>query len=237
MRFASVARQGSKLVLQWTGIGTLQETDGTGKPWTWTDVSNATNPLVINPTGARRFYRLRRIPLPADQNTFALYHFDEPSGNALDTSGNGWTGTLQNGASRAESAHGLGRALLLDGFDDYVSIAPQLLNDLPQGGVEANIWVESFIPNSVSPIISKGDTTLTQFVFGVSSNSISVAGGFGLDGLTVPVSIPLRTWTKVAATWDGAVRKLYVNDALVGQDASPFVPSEPRWQPGENRPA
>jgi len=122
------------------------------------------------------------------------------------------------------SAPGLGRALLLDGVDDYVSIAPQLLNDLAQGSVEANLWVESFIPNVASPIIAKGDVTLTQFLLGISSNSIVVAGAFGLDGLTAPASIPLRRWTKVAVTWDGSVRKLYVNDLLVGQDASPFFP-------------
>ena len=109
-------------------------------------MANPTNPLLINPTGARKFYRLRSVgvqtPLTADQNTLALYHFDEPSGDALDASGNGWTGTLQNGASRTNSASGLGTALLLDGLDDYVSIAPELLNNLPQGSVEANIWIE-----------------------------------------------------------------------------------------------
>src|SRR5437660_114908 len=78
------------------------------------DVVHPPNPFVVNPIGSRRFYRLRQLtgqmPLTADQNTLALYHFDEPSGDTLDVSGNGWTGTLQNGASRAESAPGLGNA-------------------------------------------------------------------------------------------------------------------------------
>ncbi len=45
-----------------------------------------------------------------------------------------------------------------------------------------------------------------------------------MDGLTCPTTIPLRTWTKVAVTWNGEVRKLYVNDVLVCQGPSTFIP-------------
>jgi hypothetical protein len=59
-RFTSVSLQGGQVVIGWEGSGKLQETEGTGNPWQWTDVPNPTNPIVVNPTGARKFYRLQR---------------------------------------------------------------------------------------------------------------------------------------------------------------------------------
>ena len=73
-------------------------------------------------------------PLTADAQTRALYHFNELTGTLIeDSSFSGiWDGTLLNGAGRGASLFNAGTALALDGIDDYASVAPEVLNDIPQ---------------------------------------------------------------------------------------------------------
>jgi hypothetical protein len=55
----TATNQGSSLVISWTGPGTLQSANSIRGPWT--DVSGATNPLIIPPSAQapQRYYRLR----------------------------------------------------------------------------------------------------------------------------------------------------------------------------------
>jgi len=66
----SILRQAGQVILSWAGTGTLQESDETGNPWTWADMVNQTNPLVIDPAEGQKFYRLRtgagQTPLEPD---------------------------------------------------------------------------------------------------------------------------------------------------------------------------
>jgi hypothetical protein len=54
----SAAFQNGKVVVSWTGGGTLQTT--TSLPGTWTDVPASTSPYSVSPTGGAAFYRLRQ---------------------------------------------------------------------------------------------------------------------------------------------------------------------------------
>jgi Concanavalin A-like lectin/glucanases superfamily len=54
----SAAFQNGKVVVSWTGGGTLQTTKSL--PGTWTDVPSSTSPYSVSPTGAAAFYRLRQ---------------------------------------------------------------------------------------------------------------------------------------------------------------------------------
>jgi len=166
-------------------------------------------------------------PLAPDAQTRALYHFDELGGAIIEDSsfGGTWDGTLLNGAGRGASLFASGTALALDGADDYASASPELLNDLPQGTIEAWVYVESFMPESFSPIITKGSAALTDLGFFVHSTGFVIHGGLGVDGFTVLTPIPLQTWTKVAVTWDGSYRRLYLNDSLVGEEARAWAPA------------
>jgi hypothetical protein len=54
----SIARQGSNVVVSWSGTAVLQSVDDiTGK---WATVTGATSPYTVNPTGAHKFYRLQQ---------------------------------------------------------------------------------------------------------------------------------------------------------------------------------
>ncbi|MBM3835422.1 MAG: hypothetical protein FJ403_19530 [Verrucomicrobia bacterium] len=58
-KISSAARQGDKLVITWTGGGTLQTS--ASLPATWTDVAGATtSPATVNLADLKRFYRIRR---------------------------------------------------------------------------------------------------------------------------------------------------------------------------------
>lgn len=58
LKFSTVRRDGSNLVIEWTGAGTLESADAvTGS---WTAVANAKSPFSAALSGAAKFYRLRQ---------------------------------------------------------------------------------------------------------------------------------------------------------------------------------
>jgi hypothetical protein len=57
-KFDPPTLQSGKIKISWTGSGSLQSAAQLQGPWT--DVVNATNPLLIDPTGAARFFRIRQ---------------------------------------------------------------------------------------------------------------------------------------------------------------------------------
>lgn len=170
---------------------------------------------------------LAQTPLAPDEQTRALYHFDEPDGIIIeDSSFSGvWDGILLNGATRGPSLFGSGKALQLDGIDDFAVASGDVLNNSPQGTIEAWVYVESFMPDFGSPVITKGSPALTDLGLFVHSTGFGIHGGLGVDGFTSPTPIPLRTWTKIAVTWDGSHRRLYLNDRLDAEEARAWAPA------------
>jgi len=168
-----------------------------------------------------------QTPLSPDAQTRALYHFDEPAGTMIEDSSfsGAWDGALLSGATRGPSLFDTGTALALDGVDDYASVSPEVLNNLPQGTIEAWVYVESFMPEFFSPVVTKGTAALTDLGLFVHSTGFAIHGGLGVDGFTVYTPIPLQTWTRIAVTWDGAYRRLYLNDSLVGEEARAWAPA------------
>jgi hypothetical protein len=57
-KFSSVVRQTDKIVLTWTGGGTLQTATAVTGPWT--DVAGQSSPATVSISGARNFYRIKR---------------------------------------------------------------------------------------------------------------------------------------------------------------------------------
>jgi hypothetical protein len=53
-----IDRQGNDVVLSWPGTATLQTADEVTGPWT--DLSGATSPLTVTPSGSKKFYRLKQ---------------------------------------------------------------------------------------------------------------------------------------------------------------------------------
>ncbi|MCL5097962.1 MAG: hypothetical protein M1608_10640, partial [Candidatus Omnitrophica bacterium] len=54
----SISMQANQVAISWTGAGTLQSADAVTGPWS--DVTDASSPYLVSPSGNQKFYRLRQ---------------------------------------------------------------------------------------------------------------------------------------------------------------------------------
>ena len=158
----------------------------------------------------------------------AAYSFGEGAGTSVtDASGNSNTGTITNATWTAAGKYG--DALMFDGTSSLVTI-----NDSPSLDLTTGITLEAWVnPSAVSSnwadVIYKGNDN--YFLEGTSAPSgVPGAGGTfgGSDVVTLgTASLPTNTWSYLAATYDGATLRLYVNGTLVSSLRRPGI-SRPR---------
>ena len=164
----------------------------------------------------------------SDPHLLAYWKFDEASGTtASDSSGNGYTVTLNNGTAWANGK--FGKALSFDGINDDASTALT-----PGNAGTISVW---FKPTNTINSSSGGDLALIAtgrngFVFnwegpvGVSCNNGADTNIGSLDlpitpspgnysvGCTLTTTWTAGQWYFVVATWDGSRQRLYVNGVL-----------------------
>jgi hypothetical protein len=106
-----------------------------------------------------------------------------------------------------------GNALNFDGSNDYVSLGDRIEGFTT---ITFEAWVNHRTSGNWDEICSKafvnsfGITSDNRLWFHLGTGSTWFAGGgVGSNG-----TIPSNTWTHVAATWDGATAKLYINGVL-----------------------
>ncbi|WP_375579654.1 PKD domain-containing protein [Marivirga tractuosa] len=165
----------------------------------------------------------------------AFYPFD---GDAVDNSGNGFDGMLNNGVTLAEDRNGQeNNSFTFDGQDDYIRTSDQIDNNL-NAGASFSSWIYIAEGGNASRILSNYNGTGAPgncierigFVFGVtSSNQVNVfyaVDGDDYDGrVTSTNSLEVGKWYNVVATWEGAFNpasfKLYIDG--VQSDVSNLV--------------
>jgi hypothetical protein len=147
----------------------------------------------------------------------AAYGFNETSGTtAKDSSGNGLNG-YRSGATPT-TAGKFGGALSFDGDHDTVTVADNDKLDLTKG-MTLEAWVAPSTTSGWRTILAKEQSRgLTYGLYGSSDNG----GKPSADVFTsseVPTygtgSLPLNTWSHVAATFDGSKVTFYVNGTAV----------------------
>jgi hypothetical protein len=162
-----------------------------------------------------------------DPSTRGLWYFDEASGTALDADPLPNHGALVNGAGRAPGARGNG--LVLDGANDYVSIASPggLISTLPAGTVEA--WV-----NTTNTAVDdqhiysemRSPTNSVIFLLRLKSGGAVEFGIMDLDGgcsgtwsflITPPGVIQTNRWHHVVATHDIGYMRIFVDGVPRGE--------------------
>ena len=168
----------------------------------------------------------------------AHWMFDEGSGTtASDSSGNGNTGTLQNGPTWTTGQ--IGGALNLDGVDDLVNAGSAgMLDNVSAITVAAWVNPGSTGEGGYGRIVQKGSTSnptagfrfLTQ-----GTNQLGFAVDYGttdLNRVSATNTVTMGAWSHVVATWDGSTSAsnvhIYVNGVEVSSYATTTNPAGAR---------
>ncbi len=160
----------------------------------------------------------------------AAYAFDDGSGTAAaDASGNGHTGAI-SGAAWATGRHGGG--LFFDGSNDYVALGA--LGTFYNAGFTLEAWVQkSSAKKDVGVLGTWAGNGPMLWVDHVAGHNYLTLGGSFSSYLDSGQSPAAGQWQHLAATFDGATARYYIDGAEVASRAfSGSVGSSNTWRVG-----
>jgi hypothetical protein len=176
------------------------------------DLSSPTNATIADGQGV--------VTITNDDGATGLvaaYGFDEGSGTATaDKSGTGNNATI-SGATWSTAGH-TGNALSFDGVNDRVFAADVASLDVTRMTLSA--WVRpSALSGWRTVILKEGNDALGYALYAHDNANWPAAyinTGQQADRRTEGVTaLPLNTWTHLAATYDGATLRIYINGVQV----------------------
>ena len=146
---------------------------------------------------------------------------DEGTGTiAADRSGNGNNGTLTNGPTWANGK--FGKAVQLDGVDDYVSI-PHNVNLCVTTEVTVSAWVYAERNNGPGTegyqgIVGKGNSPRSYSLYTTTAGNLHFSTGPGgaYIGTTSSTVLPTKQWVHVAVKVEGGQHKYFINGVAAG---------------------
>jgi hypothetical protein len=154
--------------------------------------------------------------------------FDETTGTtATDLSGNGWTGTLNGGASWVTGNNG--NAVDLSGTNQYVALPTGVVSGADAITVAA--WVNLDTVSNWTRIFDFGSGT-SKYMFlspqnGANGNiRFEIKNGSAVRTVEGTAALPTGGWHHVAVTLDGTTGTLYVDGQQVGSNAVNIRPSQ-----------
>src|SRR5213076_1255747 len=208
--FAPIATAGGATYSD-TGLGAnttytyrVRATDAAGNPSGYSEVASATT----------------LSPPPRPTGLVAAYGFNEGSGTTvIDASGNNNTGTL-SGATWTTAGR-YGNALVFNGTSASVTVP-----NSASLGLTAAMTLEAWVYPTVAPTGWRAviDKNVDRYYLMASSDQGNrpAAGGTwtaGNQNTVGPSGLAVNTWTHLAATFDRATVRLYVNGVQVASQA------------------
>jgi len=155
--------------------------------------------------------------LASDQYTVGLWHMNEASGNVLDSSGNGNTGT-PTGTTAVTGR--MGNARSFNGSSDSISMGtPSNLIDITQA-ITLEAWIKRGAPATVGHIVGAYGTPNSGYnlTFGVGdANNDKIC--FTIQGVsnycTSKTYPDITQWHHIAVTYDRSIINIYVDGVIV----------------------
>jgi len=153
---------------------------------------------------------------PNNQGLVGYWSFNEGTSTiALDYSGNKNKGTLVNGPTWADGKQG--KALNFDGGNDYVDV-PDTPSISLTGNFALSVWIKTTSNSVQQGIIEKYTTTppsISGYLIRIRSDgklqAFSVNSAGTLGSATSNTVITTNVWHYVAAVYDGATMKIYLD--------------------------
>jgi Concanavalin A-like lectin/glucanases superfamily/Bacterial Ig domain len=154
----------------------------------------------------------------------AAYSFDEGTGTtAADSSGNGNSGTLINGATWSTTAK-FGAAASFDGSNDRIDVADSNTLDLTSG-MTLEAWVRPTANSSYRTVVLKEvPGELAYSLYAADSDHGALPSGWVRVGSVSHFaagtgSLPLNVYSHIAVTYNGTALVYYVNGVATGSTA------------------
>jgi hypothetical protein len=163
----------------------------------------------------------------ATSGLVAAYGFEEASGATATDASPARNHGVVSGAARTASGR-YGRALSFDGINDIVTVADSRSLDLA-AGMTLEAWVRpSALSGWRTVLLKERPGGLAYSLYAHDNAPRPAATIFAGQDASAPgaAALPLNVWSHVAATYDGADLRLYVNGVLAStQPATGGLPS------------
>ena len=207
----------------------------------WSDGGAATHGITAPASDAT--YTASYSVVSAPSGLVAAYAMDEPNGTTVtDWSGSGLPGTV-SGAVRIAQGR-FGGALSFDGVNDWVTVADANVLDLTTGmTLEAWVYPTAIGNGAWRNVVIKerpgGETYNLYANTDANAPVVYAVRASQPDGAldaTGTSQLPLNTWSHLAATYDNATLRLYVNGTQTGSRAmtGPMITSTGALRIGGN---